>query len=203
MTAETLQACMPHAKTFNVARFIGPLNNAMDKYFINTPKRQAAFLAQLAHESGSMRTVEENLNYTASQLLVVFGKYFDETTAKEYAHNPQRIANRVYANRMGNGDEASGDGWKYRGKGLIQVTGKTNHDLVSHALNFDFIKDPEKLCLPGAAALSAGWFWYTHGLNALADEGKFELITRKINGGINGLVDRVNHWKECKKALGL
>jgi putative chitinase len=171
ITEEVLKACMPYAKSFNVRRFIAPLNNAMEKYFINTPKRQAAFLAQLAHESGSLRYAEE----------IASGE--------------------AYEGRKDLGNTQPGDGVRFKGRGLIQITGRTNYELLSHALNFDFIKEPEKLCLPGAAALSAGWFWYTHGLNTLADDGKFETITKKINGGLNGFKDRIEHWQRCKKAL--
>lgn len=203
LTPELLKKCMPFANEGNILRFVNPLNATLIKYQIDTPRRVAAFLAQIAHESGSLKTVVENLNYSAEGLMKIFPKYFTQETAAEYAHKPERIANRVYANRMGNGPEESGDGWKYRGAGLIQCTGKDNFDAIGHALNWDFLTHPEDLQKPGAAALSAGWFWYLKDLNRLADIDAFEKITRRINGGLNGYEDRLKHWENCKKALNV
>ncbi len=173
MDVTQLKACLPFASAANVQKFITPLNLAMQKYEINTPERQAAFLAQLAHESGSL-------------------KYVREIASGE-----------AYEGRKDLGNTQAGDGVRFKGRGLIQITGRTNYDHLSKALNFDFIKEPEKLELPGAAALSAGWFWYKTGLNAVADSGDFKKITKKINGGYNGLKDRCEHWYRCQKALGI
>jgi putative chitinase len=201
VTIEQLKACMPYASEANIDRFHGPLNMAMSRYQIHTSRRQAAFLAQIAHESGSLSKTRENLNYSAKRLLEVFPKYFTEESAVAYANKPEMIANRVYADRYGNGPESSGDGWKYSGRGLFMITFKDNYDAVSRALSYGFINSPEKLELPGAASLSAGWFWNEKGLNRLADIDAFTKITKIINGGTNGLEDRIEHWERCKKAL--
>lgn len=201
-TEKVLKKCMPAATDANVELFTVPLVNAMARYQISeSNRRMAAFLAQVAHESACLKYTSENLNYSATGLLKVFGKYFSPDQAQQYARNPEMIANRVYANRMGNGPEESGDGWKYRGRGLIQLTGRDNYELLSHALGVDFIKDPDLLEKPAAAALSAGWYWHTNGLNTIADIDGFERITRKINGGLNGLADRKEQWARCRQAL--
>ena len=167
------------------------LNMTMLTYEITTPQRQAMFLAQLAHESGSFRFVEENLNYSVEALQRVFKKYFPtDELALMYARQPEKIANRVYANRMGNGEESSGDGWKYRGRGLIQLTGKDNYAAFSLKANNNALLEPELVAEPELAAESAGWFWDTNGLNKLSDTGDVRAVTRRINGGFNGLADR-------------
>ncbi len=178
MTDLLLKACLPFASPANIAKYLDPLNQAMEKFEINTPKRQAAFLAQIAHESGSFKYVRE----------LASGEDYD-TGSK--------------AASLGNTPEADGDGQRYKGRGLIQITGRANYKAVSKALEFDFIKEPEKLELPGPACFSAAWFWHSRGLNALADSGDFRKITRKINGGYTHYEDRVNHWNTCKKALGI
>ena len=166
-----------------------PLQAAFDKYEINTPKRQAAFIGQCAHESGNFKTLEENLHYKAEALVRVWPSRFDAATAADCANNPEKIANKVYGGRMGNTEP--GDGWKYHGRGLIQLTGKDNYVRFSTASGVDCVENPSLLCEPDAAALSAGWFWSTHGLNALADAWDMTAITKKINGGTLGLDDRV------------
>lgn len=202
MDKETLKKCLPDARQSNIDKFVDPLSKAMEKFEINTPIRQAAFLAQIAHESSSLSRVEENLNYSVTGLITTFPRYFRTAVeAEPYARKPEKIANRVYANRMGNGNEASGDGWKYRGKGPIQITGKDNHKAVGDALDYDFVSRPEDIMLPGAGAMSAAWFWKINGLNELADQGNFEKITKRINGGLNGLEDRRQHWERIKKIL--
>jgi len=174
-----------------VDKWLPWLNMTMVRFNINTPMRQAMFLSQIAHESGGFRHVSENLNYSASALRRVFGKYFPtDEMAYEYARKPEKIANRVYANRMGNGNEASGDGWKYRGRGLIQLTGKNNYLSFSLAADNNSFIDPGLLTEPEYAAMSAGWFWQDNGLNVLADTGDVRAVTRRINGGYNGLADR-------------
>jgi putative chitinase len=172
-------------------KYLPFLNMTMVKRDINTPVRQAMFLSQLAHESGNFRFVVENLNYSADALRRVFGKYFPtEALANEYARQPERIANRVYADRMGNGPEASGDGWKYRGRGLIQLTGKNNYASFSMQSDNNALVDPDLVAQPELAVDSAGWFWTTNRLNQLADTGDVKAVTRRINGGFNGLADR-------------
>tara|TARA_R110000772_G_scaffold66908_1_gene148791 strand:- start:5298 stop:5912 length:615 start_codon:yes stop_codon:yes gene_type:complete len=179
------------ATTENADKYLPWLNMTMIKYDIETPVRQAMFLSQLAHESGSFRFVEENLNYSVEALRRVFKKYFpDDDIAALYARQPEKIANRVYADRMGNGDEASGDGWKYRGRGLIQLTGKNNYTAFSLHANNEAIIKPDTVAEPELAVESGGWFWCINNLNRLADTGDVRAVTRRINGGYNGLADR-------------
>jgi putative chitinase len=173
------------------------LNMTMVKYDINTSMRQAMFLAQIAHESGGFRHVSENLNYSAAGLRKVFGKYFPTPEmAYEYARKPEKIANRVYANRMGNAEESSGDGWKYRGRGLMQLTGKNNYTSFSLSADNNALIEPELVAEPELAAMSAGWFWNTNRLNQLADTGDVRAVTRRINGGYNGLTDRQDKYNK-------
>ena len=179
------------------------LNMTMVKYDIMSPVRQAMFLSQLAHESGNFRHVVENLNYSAEALRRVFGRHFPtDKIAQEYARKPERIANRAYANRMGNGDEASGDGWKYRGRGLIQLTGKDNYTSYSNYANNGALQNPDIVATPEFAADSAGWFWATNRLNQLADTGDVRAVTRRINGGFNGLADREAKYNKLIVMLG-
>lgn len=183
------------------AKWLEPLNDVFDKFEINTPERQAAFIGQCQHESANFKVLEENLHYKAESLMRVWSSRFPTIEiANEYANNPEKIANKVYANRMGNGDEASGDGWNYHGRGLIQLTGKTNYGNCGSDLGVDFIGDPSRVATPEYAALSAGWFWSTHGLNALADAKDYTGMTKRINGGTLGLDDRIAH---INKALNI
>lgn len=178
-----------------------PLQAAFDKYDISNPKRQAAFLGQCAHESGNFKTLEENLHYSASALMRVWPSRFpDMDTANKFANNPEKIANKVYAGRMGNTED--GEGWKYHGRGLIQLTGKDNYKNCGNSLGFDLISFPEKLLEPQYAALSAGWFWSKHGLNELADAQEHGMITKRINGGTLGLEDRIAKTTKALEALG-
>lgn len=179
-----------------------PLEAAMQHYAIDNPMRISAFLAQTAQESGGFSVVEENLNYRAKRLLEVFPRYFDAASAAACANQPQAIANRVYANRMGNGSEGSGDGWKYRGRGLIQLTGFDNYRDCGHALGIDLLKFPDKLKERTFAAASAGWFWESRGLNQLADAGRFESITKKVNGGLNGQAERLAIYNRALNLFG-
>ena len=172
-------------------------------YGINTPKRIASFIAQCAHESGNFRWLSENLNYKAESLMKVFPKYFhSRELADAYAKNPQKIANRVYANRMGNGDEASGDGWRFRGRGLIQLTGKENYSWFAASLEIDLDECIEYLETFEGAAQSACWFWETNNLNVEADAGDIKKMTRKINGGFIGLDDRIKHYNHALHVMG-
>lgn len=170
----------------------------LGNYGINTPLRLAHFFAQLAHES-NLKPIEENLNYSESGLLKTFPKYFNKEQAKAYARKPKNIANRVYGNRMGNGDEKSGDGYKYRGRGFIQLTGKNNYLLLTKDTRIDFLNNPDLLLTEVNAMIAALWFWSTNKLNTLADKDDVLGITKKINGGTNGLADRKNKLKHYKQ----
>lgn len=175
----------------DTAKWVPPLNMTMLKYNMDTPQRQAMFLAQCAHESGNFKFVVENLNYSTEALMRVFRKYFpNEDLAQAYARQPERIANYVYADRMGNGDWKSGDGWRFRGRGLIQLTGRNNYALFSMHAENDALMNPDIVATPEYAAESAGWFWNTNRLNRLADTGDVRAVTRRVNGGFNGLADR-------------
>ena len=168
----------------------------LGEYQINTPKRVAAFLAQCGHESGGFVFVTENLNYNASGLMRVFPKYFpDLTIAKQYERNPRKIASRVYANRMGNGDEASEQGWIFRGRGILQLTGKDNYFWFAASLDITPDEAAEYLETFEGAAQSACWFWETNKLNTMADAGDIKLMTKRINGGYIGLADREHHYE--------
>ena len=170
------------------------------KFGINTPLRVAHFLAQCGHESGGFRVTQENLNYSAKGLNGIFRKYFPtEAAAAAYARQPQKIANKVYANRMANGSEASGDGYKFRGRGYIQLTGRDNYTQFGKAIGVDIPSNPDLVASKYALA-SAAWFWSKNGLNKLADNGASDTavtsITKRVNGGTIGLADRIKHFKE-------
>ena len=170
------------------------------KFDINSPLRLAHFLAQCGHESGGFRATQENLNYSAKGLMGIFKKYFPtEAIANAYQRNPQKIANKVYANRMANGDEASGDGYKFRGRGYIQLTGKDNYTQFGKAIGENITANPDVVS-GKYALLSAAWFWSKNGLNKLADGGATDAvvtsITKRVNGGTIGLPDRIKHFKE-------
>ena len=171
-------------------KFIQTYKTLLNKYEVNTPLRLSHFLAQAEHESG-LKPIQENLNYSAERLLVIFPKYFKTLEqAKLYARQPEKIANKVYANRMGNGDEASGDGWKYRGRGFIQLTGLSNYTQLSKATKIDYINAPDMLLSESDALIGTLWFWSLNKLNSFADKDDILSITKKINGGQNGLAHR-------------
>jgi len=170
-------------------QWLDPLNETFERYEINTPKRQACFIGQCMHESGGFRLLNENLNYSAKALMNTWPSRFpDIDTAEKYEHNPEKIANKVYGGRMGNNEE--GDGWKYHGRGLIQLTGKENYANCGLGLGVDLLGNPDWLATPQYAALSAGWFWNKRNLNALADNMQIDEMTKKINGGSIGIADR-------------
>ena len=170
-------------------KWLEPLLETFEKYEINTPKRQACFIGQCMHESGGFKFLKENLNYSAKGLVATWPSRFpNEEYAEEYARKPERIANKVYSGRMGNTED--GDGAKYIGRGLIQLTGKDNYKAVTEALGIDLVANPQLLEEPRYAALSAGWFWNKKGLNALADASDIETMTKRINGGSIGIADR-------------
>ena len=181
--------------------WLDPLTSAFERFEINTPERQAAFIGQCAHESANFKTLQENLNYSAKGLTATWPSRFpSEDAAQPFHRQPEKIANKVYSGRMGNLDE--GDGWKYRGRGLIQLTGKDNYRLASDALGVDFVKDPDLVLTKEYAALTAAWFWDKSRLNAFADANDIEGMTKKINGGIIGLDDRKKHIAHALEVLG-
>ena len=182
------------------------LNKILPDYDINTPQREAAFLAQCAHESGNFTALQENLNYRAVTLRKVFPKYFPtDAIAEQYASQPNKaelIANRVYANRMGNGDEASGDGYRYCGRGLIQLTGKSNYQAFADSIEMNIEDVPAFLETFEGAIQSACWFWESNNLNQYADKDDILTMTKRINGGTIGLEDRIKHYEHAKLVLG-
>jgi putative chitinase len=179
------------------------LNSTFDRFGIKTPRQMASFIGQCGHESGNFRVLEENLNYRAATLLKLFPRTqrrvwgFTPEEAAEYERQPKKIANRIYGNRMGNRDEASGDGYRFRGRGCIQLTGSANYYHAGKALGVDFIMEPDLVATPQYAALTAGWFWDTQKLNSLAESGNMLALTKKINGGTIGLDDRIKHTNEA------
>ena len=167
------------------------LNETCERFAIDSPFRIAGFISNVAHESAGFKFVKENLNYSAASLMRVWSSRFPTVEiAQRYAMNPEKIANRAYADRMGNGDEASGDGWKFRGRGLIQLTGKNNYVAYSMACDNEALQKPDIVAEPKYAAESAGWFWSVNRLNSVADTQDIVRMTKIINGGINGLDDR-------------
>ena len=182
--------------------WVDALNATFERFDISTPLRQAAFIAQCGHECGNFRILEENLNYRAETLMKLWPKRFPTLEiANQYAKNPKKIANMVYANRMGNRDEASGDGYRFRGRGCIQLSGHSNYYHAGQALGEDFVMQPELVATPMYAALSAGFFWNTHKLNVLADNRDIKMMTKKINGAFIGLADRERHYNQALAVL--
>lgn len=176
----------------------------LNDYDINTPVRVAAFMAQAHHESGGFVYLSENLNYSYKGLMKTFPKYFpDEATAKAYANKPEKIANRVYANRMGNGDEASGTGWLHAGRGIIQLTGAENYRNFAMSLEISVKEASEYMQTFEGAAQSACWFWETNNLNKFADSGDFITLSKKINGGTKGMEDRELQHARIRRILGI
>ena len=200
-----LRAIMPNAPQDTLEVFNEYYNRHAESFGITTATRAAGFLSQIAVESMELRATVENLNYSANGLLKTFPRYFSATTAAAYARKPQKIANRVYANRMGNGNEASGDGWRFRGRGLIQLTGRSNYLEYQNSgfCRGSVIMHPELLEKYPGALKSAMWYWLSHGLNAIADRGDVTAMTRAINGGLNGLDDRKRYYERAKKAFNL
>jgi putative chitinase len=173
----------------------------MKEYRITTKLRICHFLAQILHESMMLSAMEENLNYSAAGLLSIFPKYFDKQSSLQYARKPENIANKVYSSRMGNGKETSGDGWKYRGRSAIHITGKNNYADISKALGVDFVTNPELLSAPENCIKPAGYFWDKAKLNAWADKDDITTISKRINGGLTGLEERKKILARCKIVL--
>ena len=175
-------------------QWVDALNATFERFNILTPIQQASFIGQCGHECGQFKVLEENLNYRAETLMKLWSKRFPTLEiANQYARNPKKIANMVYSNRMGNRDEASGDGYRFRGRGCIQLTGHANYFHAGQACGVDFVMEPDLVATPQYAAMTAGWFWDTHKLNQYADSRNFVLMTKKINGGTIGLNDRIKH----------
>ena len=197
MKLEALQGHVPQS-------VIDQIPAVAEKFGVNTPLRLAHFLAQTGHESGGFKVVNENLNYGAKGLTSIFKKYFTEESAKEFERKPEKIANIVYANRMGNGPQASGEGWKFRGRGYIQLTGKDNYSAFDKTVDDNIIESPD-LIATKYPLLSAAWFWSKNGLNTIADLGATDeavtKITKRVNGGTIGLEDRIKHFKEYHNLL--
>ena len=204
ITVEILKALCPKTKESVLQKYAASLDETAKYYdMYDNKKRAAAFVAQVAHESGGFNFVKENLNYSAKGLVSTFRKYFpNETVAAPYAKKPEKIANRVYANRMGNGDEVSGDGYKYCGRGLIQLTGKQNYTKFAADLGISVDETVAYLETPEGAVSSAGWFWDNNNLNSYCDKDDFVGLTKRINGGTIGLEDRKHHYDLALKLLG-
>lgn len=206
---------VPTTNRQNAEEFVRVFNEWNEKFGINTPARVTHFVSQLFAESGALAKTEENLNYSADRLLQVFPRYFTRANVNDYARKPEKIANRVYANRMGNGNEASGDGWKYRGRGLIMITGKQNYQSYqsSEFCTGNLMGHPEWLSKSPGHTKSAMWFWWKNRLNAIADEDKGQRvldgenivtrITLKVNGGLNGIADRKYYYRKFRKEFSL
>lgn len=203
ITNEQFKKLYPNCKC--VGAVVNGLNSVLPKYEINTPSRIAGFISQCGHESGGWQVFSENLNYSAKGLNTTFAKYFKNAgrNALEYAKNPEKIANVVYANRMGNGNVASGDGWRYRGRGPIQLTGKANYTSFANEMCADAIKNPDIVCNDkNIAIMSAVWFWNENHLNRFTDISDIKGLTKAINGGYTGLNDRIFHYNNALSLLG-
>jgi putative chitinase len=204
LTTEQLKLLLP--KNPYITYWYNALSQLLPDYEINTSKRVAAFIAQCAHESGGFLVLKENLNYRWQSLRKLFPKYFPtDELAQDYASRPNKqeaIANRIYANRMGNGPEESGDGYRFCGRGLIQLTGRDNYSWFAASLGIDVIEATEYLTTFEGAAQSACWFWETNKLNQWADKGDIVTLTKRINGGTIGLDDRIKHYEHALHILG-
>jgi len=182
--------------------WVDALNETFSRFNIATKNQQAMFIGQCGHECGNFRILEENLNYKAATLMKLWPKRFPTLeVANGYAGNPKKIANQVYSSRMGNRDENSGDGYRFRGRGCIQLTGHSNYFHAGKALGVDFVMEPDLVATPKFAALTAGWFWATHNCNAPADALDYTKVTKIINGGNIGLDDRIKHTQQALAVL--
>jgi putative chitinase len=202
ITSKLICAIAPACRTPNAWWLV--LAGACEKYEINTPLRVAAFLAQTAHESTSFNKLEENLLYSAERLMVVWpSRFYSLSVARQYQYDARKLANLVYANRLGNGDEESGDGYRYHGRGLMHLTGKSNYAAFQKASGLPVLDNPDSLLSPPVAAISAAEFWKAKKLNSLADTGDFEAITKRVNGGLIGYLGRLRYYERALKALDL
>ena len=203
MSILSLEQLKQMVKNPHIDHWHEALDQLLDDYGIDTPLRVAHFVAQCAHESGNFVFIKENLNYKAASLQKIFSKYFPTAElAAQYANRPEQIANRIYANRMGNGPETSGDGFRYCGRGLIQLTGKDNYTFFAGSLNIPVEEASDYLATFEGAAQSACWFWEQNNLNRFADANDVKGLTRAINGGYIGLEDRISHTEHALHVLG-
>ena len=201
ITQEQLRSCI--GNNAYLEQWTEALNKILPDYEIDTPQRVAAFIAQCAHESGNFTALHENLNYRAESLTRTWPRHFPTMEiANQYARQPERIANRAYANRMGNGDEASGDGYRYCGRGLIQLTGKDNYSWFAASIETPVEEIPAYLQTFEGSVASACWFWETNNLNQWADKGDILTLTKRINGGTIGLDDRIKHYNHALHVFG-
>ena len=199
-----IRAVAPHLTDDECAAWVTALSEPLRKAGITTPRCVAAFLGQCAVESGGFHSIEEDLNYSAARLCEVWPSRFPNAEAAQAcAMRPEALANRVYANRMGNGDEASGDGWRFRGRGLIQISGRSNYQRFALAMNMTVDQAAEHAATQAGAADSAAWFWSANQLNALANTWSVDLITRKINGGTTGAAERTRLCEAALQAIGV
>ncbi|WP_227461733.1 glycoside hydrolase family 19 protein [Cupriavidus pauculus] len=209
VSATQLQRIMPMAQAARVADFVAPLNAAMREFGITTEQRIEMFLAQFAHESSQLRAMVENLNYSAQGLANTWARFSasgkrggaPNALAQSLARNPVAIANVVYADRMGNGGQGSGDGWRYRGRAGFMITGLHNYSACLMALGIDCVERPELLEQTDNACRASAWFWYAHGLNEVADKGDFKRTTAIINGGDIGAAERIGLWQVAEKVI--
>ena len=184
------------------AEWVDPLNETFQKFNILTPRQQGAFIGQCGHECGNFKVLEENLNYRAVTLMKLWPKRFPtQEVANSYEKNPKKIANMVYSSRMGNRDESSGDGYRFRGRGCIQLTGHSNYYHAGQACGVDFVMSPDLVGTPKYAAITAGWFWSTHNCNTFAENQDWIALTKKINGGTIGLSQRIEHTEKAISVL--
>lgn len=206
LTLEQLRQIVPIKDQTALNNTLKGLNDCLTRFSINTPNRINHFLSQILHETGNLALLKENLNYSAEGLVKTFKKYFPtiESTVG-YAKNQAKIANKVYSGRMGNGDEASGDGFKFRGRGTLQTTGHDNYKSLSDYTKIDFVKNPELLETLEYAFISAGYYWYKNNLNLIADKGNTDevitMVRKRVNGGTNGLEDTIAKFRKCEKVI--
>jgi len=185
------------------AVWVDPINDTFTRFKIDTPEEQACFIGQFSYESNHFKSLEENLNYRPETLMQLWPKRFPtHEEAMTYAHQPQKIANHIYSNRMGNRDEASGDGWRFRGSAICQLTGHDNFYHAGQALGIDLVQNPDLARTPKWAAPIGGWFWATHGCNQLAQAKNYDALTERINGGLFGATQRVAVMHQAEQVLG-
>ena len=202
LTVEQLKSAIPSLSDENSEKYLDGINQTLDKYDISSNSQIAMFLAQITHECGDFHEIVENLNYSAAGLIATWPSRFDANSASLFAHNPEHIANYVYANRMGNGGPETGDGWKYRGRGAIQITGSDEYHACAKGLGLDVDDLVEKLENdPVTIVMCAGWEWDAYKLNDPADAGDIKTVTHRINGGYIGLDDRSSRYTVALEAL--
>lgn len=201
-TQEDILNVFPNADPELVDALVNAQDSLISDYGIDTEMKMSHFLAQTAHESGGFRLREENLNYSADRLMAVFPKYFRNVDARSYHRQPEKIANHVYANRMGNGDEDSGDGYMFRGRGLIQLTGRSNYTAYAEDNDMSIDEAVEFLSTAEGAVESAAWFWNKNDISDPAEQDNIREVTRRINGGTNGLQERIKYTNKFKNLLG-